>query len=333
MQIKGRIFKFATSIALSLTLVGTGSLALSAYAIELIPVGEAVGIEIKTAGVLVAGVTSIDRVDGSASPAKDAGVLMGDIIVKLGADEIKTAEDFSAASAKLNGDEITITVERQGKTLQFNITPFMDSDGIYRLGLILRDGVSGIGTITFYNPADASYGALGHAINDVDTGVLLPVGEGNISNASVSSVQVGEAGNPGKLNGVFDFTDILGDIDNNTNYGIFGTMDEAPQGDVMETATADEVHDGAAIILSQVAGEQVREYEVIISKISRSGEDRLMIEVVDEELLELTGGIVQGMSGSPIIQDGKLVGAVTHVLVNDPTSGYGVFIDDMLAAA
>ncbi len=314
---------FLPALALALTL----ALPAAASADELVPVGRAVGIEAETAGLLVASLAKVQTASGEASPAADAGVLPGDIIVRLGGEEIGGVEDFTEALGSLDGGEVQLTVLRDEKRVQLALTPVQDSQGAWRLGLWLRGSVSGIGTVTYYDPETGEYGALGHSITDADTGVLLPIGEGRICDATVSDVRRGERGKAGELHGSYDAGSSIGSVDANTAHGIFGRSDGF-DGEALPTAEAGEIVDGEASILANVSGSEVREYAVKISR-AGSGGDRLLVTVTDPELLEATGGIVQGMSGSPIIQNGKLVGAVTHVLVSDPQRGYGVTISAM----
>lgn len=222
-----------------------------------------------------------------------------------------------------------MTIERGGKAKQLNITPAQDADGAWKLGLWLRDGVSGVGTLTFYDPETGVYGALGHSISDEATGEALPLGDGGIYKAQIVGIVPGEVGAPGQLDGKTDCTKFLGDIRINCGCGIFGKADF--DGPTLETG---EFETGKATIRCTLSGEETREYGIEIKKVYSSAEGAtVMLTVTDPELLAQTGGIVQGMSGSPIIQNGKLVGAVTHVFVNDPTSGYGVSIRDMLKTA
>ena len=279
----------------------------AALAQSLVPGGKALGIRMTTDGVMVAGVSEVETENGAVSPAADAGILKGDIITRLGSAEIDTAEDFKAAASALSGEKISVTVDRQGSIRQFNVQPALGSDGCWKLGLWLRDGVSGVGTLTFYDPESGIYGALGHSISDADTGAVLPLGEGSIYDAEIVGIVPGEAGTPGELDGDTDEAAFLGDIRLNCGCGIFGCT---------------------------VSGDTVSEYEIEIKKVYETSDfTTVMLTVTDPELLAQTGGIVQGMSGSPIIQEGKLVGAVTHVFVNDPTSGYGISIQDMLSMA
>ncbi len=330
-SLKFNIVKKVCGVLLVMSMLS--GVAVSAYALELVPVGKTVGIELMTDGVLISSLAPVETASGEEYPAEDAGLLPGDIIIALGKDEIDNSSDFMEAAQELDGEPVAVQVIRMGVKEQFNLTPCKDVDGTFRLGVMLRDSVSGIGTVTYYNPDTGEYGALGHSINDLDTGVLLPVREGHISYASVSGVQKGVSGTPGKLEGLFDFDNRMGSISTNTMFGIFGEMSDYSEGEALTVAEPAEVQSGPAVIISQVDGAESAEYEVSITKSTDGATERLIVSIEDAELLALTGGIVQGMSGSPIIQDGKLVGAVTHVLVNDPTRGYGIFINDMLAVA
>ena len=303
-----------------------------AYSEELIPVGAVVGIQMNTDGVLVADTPEVITDEGARRPAAEAGLRPGDLIVAVNGQSTRTAAELSEALRDLDEETVTLTVQRDGQTLTLSVRPARQADGSRRLGLWLRDGIAGLGTVTFIDPATGQYGALGHGVNDVQTGVLLPLGQGQVCRAQVVDVTKGRVGEPGALSGSYDMSETLGSIEQNTPCGIFGTMDQplSGLGRAIPVAERSEVENGPAVILSTVQGRQVEAYDV---QITRGPEDSFHLRVTDPELLSLTGGIVQGMSGSPIIQDGKLVGAVTHVLVNDPTRGYGIFIETMLAAA
>lgn len=303
-------------------------LSAAALAESLVPGGSAVGIRMTTDGVVVAGISEVETSSGKRSPAADAGLKKGDVITRLGGSEIATAQDFKAALSALDGSKTTVTFERGGKQKQLNITPAQGTDGAWKLGLWLRDGISGVGTLTFYDPATGVYGALGHCISG-DDGEALPLGDGGIYGAEIVGIVQGTVGAPGQLDGKTDAAAFLGDIRINCGCGIFGTADF--DGETMETG---EFETGPATIRCTLEGSQTREFGIEIKKVYSSSEGTtVMLTVTDPELIALTGGIVQGMSGSPIIQNGRLVGAVTHVFVNDPTSGYGVSIEDMLRVA
>ena len=236
-------------------------------------------------------------------------------------------------------DAAALTVKRGSRTIELSAEPEKDEDGEYRLGAWVRDSMAGIGTMTFFDPQSGTFGALGHGVTDVDTGQLLPLDHGSIMDASVKAVKKGERASPGELKGDFDLTRDSGTLYANTECGIFGKLsaEDAAKitGAALPIAKKDEIKTGRAAILATVSGNETREYDIEIEKIySPSGSTRnLMLRVTDEELLAQSGGVVQGMSGSAILQDGKIIGAVTHVLLDDPSRGYGIFIENMLSAA
>lgn len=282
----------------------------------LVPVGKAVGIKLFSHGVMVVGLENVDTDQGSRSPARECGLKVGDIITELDGESVNTIEDVSDIVSKNGAEPLEVTAVRKGEALSTTAMPCLSPEG-YRLGAWIRDSMAGIGTVTWYDPASGTFCALGHGINDVDTTVLMPLKNGGIMAASVTAVEKGGMGAPGQLHGTFDLTEDLGTLTGNTNCGVFGQLTRGEfDGTPMEVAAASQVHTGPATILSNVEGDTVQEYSVEILRIypSSASETRnLMVQVTDEALLERTGGIVQGMSGSPILQDGKLVGAVTHV--------------------
>ncbi|MGI6014007.1 MAG: SpoIVB peptidase [Oscillospiraceae bacterium] len=331
-----KVAKKAAVLILSIWI--TGMLNVHAEALSLVPSGCVTGIQVTTDGMMVAGLMTVEKDGCSASPASDAGLCVGDVIVKIADQTICTADDFVEAVSELSAEPVSVTVMRNGEEKQVTVTPAENDTGIFQLGLWLKDGVNGIGTITFYDPENGKFGALGHGINESESGVLMPLGSGTVVDASVVDVIRGTEGTPGELCGVFDADMVRGEIEKNTGHGIFGVLLDVPEtaySTAMEVASEDEIEIGPAKILANVSGTEVQEYDVEISRIYHgdSAGKNMMIKVTDEKLLEATGGIVQGMSGSPIIQNGKLVGAVTHVLVNDPAAGYGIFIEEMLDAA
>ena len=291
----------------------TALLPSTAFARELLVGGQAVGIQIRTQGVLVVGLAEIETADGRCSPAADAGFRAGDMIVRIGERDIGTAADFLAAVAALEGAAAPVTAERGGKSVCMMIQPALSLDGQWMLGMWLRDGLSGVGTVTFYDPESGVYGALGHAVSDEETGAALALGSGSITAAQIVGVVPGLPGTPGELSGCADPGQVLGSVEKNTEKGIFGHA--AALGS--RTVDTGEIRPGAGTILATVQGGEAREFAVQIDRVySESGAQRVLLTVTDPALKELTGGIVQGMSGSPILQDGKLVGAVTHVSVS-----------------
>ena len=311
-----------------------------ASAATVIPVGRAVGIKLFSDGVVVVGTSEVVTAEGKTDPAKACGLRAGDVITHINSTEVDTIEEVEALLQQSEGGPLSISALRDDRQLRLNARAvFCPEDGTYKLGAWIRDSMAGIGTVTFYCPDTGTFGALGHGINDLDTALLMPLDSGTILPAGVSGVKKGTAGAPGQLRGVFDTGTTLGELYANTGEGIFGRLYGADwfSGKPVETAERDEVKAGNATILSNVSGETVEEYSIRILKVypastSEGGRD-FLIQVTDPRLLETTGGIVQGMSGSPILQNGKLVGAVTHVMVDDPCSGYGIWIGNMLEAA
>jgi len=310
---------------------------LAATPTELVPVGQTVGIEIKCKGAMVVAVSAVKSTQGDVSPGEDAGLLPGDVITRVGETDISSAGEFKDAIVHSDGKTISIHVTRDGKAYQFDLTPVLDESGSYELGLWLRDSMAGIGTVTFYDPQSGIFGALGHPVSEVETGVLMPLATGSIMPASVKSVRRGEPGSPGELQGEFRHMQKTGTLFSNAASGIFGHVEHPStfsDSDPLPIGSADDLKLGAAKIRANVIGTEIQEFDIEISRIFSGGDDRnMMITVTDPALLAHTGGIVQGMSGSPILQNGKIVGAVTHVLIQNPERGYGINIERMIANA
>jgi len=294
----------------------------------LIPGGQLIGLELGDNTVTIA---AFDETLGT--QARAAGLQVGDKITQIDDKTVTCAEDIRQALQCSDG-QVDITILRSGKMKTLKLSPKITAEGP-RLGVYLKQGITGVGTVTWYDPESGKFGALGHGVNAAN-GQLLHMQGGKAYRASVLSVKKGAAGDPGQIFGSLNGSQPIGKLSKNTVQGVFGTADESWQGQALPIASASQIKTGAAVIRSTVNDSAVQEYSVEILKIyptARSGGRNMLLKVTDPALLEATGGIVQGMSGSPIIQDGKLVGAVTHVLVNDPTTGYGIFIEDMLAAA
>ena len=318
--------KVAISLTLAFLLVW---LPVSASAARyLVPGGEVIGLELGDSTVTVA---AFDEEIGHSAQA--AGLRAGDCITKIDGKAISCAADIQDALNKADG-QVVLTVSRSGKEKTFKIHPVVTPEGP-KLGVYLKQGVTGIGTVTWYDPETGRFGTLGHGVNSPD-GKLLQLRQGTAYEASVISVKKGRSGTPGQLMGVLDGEEPIGILEKNTNHGVFGTAQEAFEGEKLPVAQVSDIQTGKATILSTVSDGEVQEYSVEILKIypnQKNAGRNMLLRVTDSRLLEITGGIVQGMSGSPIIQNGKLIGAVTHVLVNDPTTGYGIFIENMLDAA
>jgi len=331
--------KYITAVFLASVLFLGASTGLAAYeGKQLIPMGNAVGINIRSEGVMIVGIPELLSDGQSPSPARTAGLSPGDIITRIGSHRISSTEDLKTAISKLDGSPVSVQVMRGGSVLSVKLTPHKNTEGRCELGLWMRDSIAGIGTLTFYDPDNGTFGALGHAVNDMETGVVIPLRDGTVVRTTVTDVVLGKAGAPGQLRGIFNIDSILGRLTDNSPSGIFGKMDlnELLRGKtLLPVAAASEIKTGPATILSNVSGTEVAEYKVEVIRVYTGSEAvgrSMMISVTDPVLLARTGGIVQGMSGSPIIQNGKIIGAVTHVLVNDPTRGYGISIESMLDA-
>ena len=311
--------------------------------IYLVPGGNSIGVRLNTKGVLVVSVSDIMGTDGRKySPARDAGIKIGDSIIKINGERIKNAEHVVEILNNIQENKVSVVVERNQMQFTTEIKPIKSiQDNCYRLGIWVRDKTAGIGTLTFYDSNTKLFGALGHGITDIDTGSLLNVENGKIMKAKVSDIQQGRKGSPGEIKGIFYETDsIMGEINKNTPFGIFGELED----DTMKknrikpipVGLKEEVREGKAYILTTTNDNKIEKYEIEIVKVQPQlypEQKSMIIKVTDKKLLQKTGGIVQGMSGSPIIQDEKLIGAVTHVFVNDPTKGYGLYIDWMLKQA
>lgn len=295
------------------------------------------GVKLFTKGVMVVGMSAIETESGAVNPALVAGIRKSDIILSAAGLEVNTIEELTEQIHSCGGGEISLSVQRGKEEFNAVLTPVKAADdNNYKVGMWVRDSTAGIGTVTFYRPSDGTFGGLGHGICDVDTGELMPLMSGTVVGATIIDVKKGLKGTPGELVGVFDESVILGTLKGNSQTGIFGTMDGtkvASMGTPVELGSGYDVKVGQAQILCCIDETGTKAYDIQIEDVYKnSGQStkNMVIRITDPELLEKTGGIVQGMSGSPILQDGKLVGAVTHVLINDPSSGYGIFIENML---
>lgn len=294
----------------------------------LVPVGHTVGIKLFSRGVLVV------KPPESDTPAAACGLRSGDVILCCGGEPVTSTEQFRALLQAQGESATDLQVNRAGDHLSLSVEPEDNGQGVYCIGAWIRDSMAGIGTMTYYDPVDGTFGALGHGITDVDTAQLMPFANGAILPSTVKAVNRGTAGAAGELRGNFDLTRDLGALSANTSVGVFGTLEEQPH-TAAEALPVGTPKKGQAIIRSNVRGDAVEEFGIEILRVVENSRDcrDFVIEVKDPNLIELTGGIVQGMSGSPVIQDGKLVGAVTHVLLNDPCKGYGISMETMLNAA
>lgn len=307
---------------------------------ELVPCGMTVGVNVSTDGIMVLGTGTVISEDGKEYTPSRGILKTGDLILKVNEKSIENKEELISAIENSNGKVLKMTIKRDNELLEIYVTPIKSEiDKSYKIGVWVRDETQGIGTITYYNPKSYTFGALGHGITDIDTRKIIPIKNGKIMKAEITSIKKGQRGIPGELTGaIYDTEEAqLGTIELNTSQGIFGKLDpkkmKAFPKKSFPIAFQNEIHEGKAIILSNISGDKIEEFEIVIQKVSRFQQDiskGMIIKITDPRLLDKTNGIIQGMSGSPIIQDEKLVGAVTHVFVHDPTKGYGIFIENML---
>lgn len=311
---------------------------------KIIPGGQSIGVKLNTLGVLVVGHHQIATKDGKKSPGEIAGIEVGDIITKINETKVEKMSDVAPfiQEAGKTGAPLNIVISRNMKEIKTKLIPLKDeNDHSFRIGLYIRDSAAGIGTMTFYEPKSKKYGALGHVISDMDTKKPIVVQDGQIVRSTVTSIEKGSNGSPGeKLARFSEDRKVIGNITRNSPFGIFGKLNQGIKNGIMDKelpiALSSEVKEGPAKILTVVDNDEVEQFDVeVVSSVPQKfpATKGMVIKITDKKLLEKTGGIVQGMSGSPIIQNGKVIGAVTHVFVNDPTSGYGVHIEWMLSEA
>jgi len=305
--------------------------------LRLIPSGECIGVKIFCDGLVTVGVTDFETEDGkTASPAKSAGIKKGDIIKEINGKRILKTSDFTN-ELDLTIGECEVTLVRDGKEKKLTLLPVKAKDGHKRIGVWVRDSVAGIGTLTFQKENDKSFAALGHGISDSDANILMPLENGRIYEASVLGINKGKKGVPGEIIGSINEEKEIGICTGNSETGIYGSSDGFINNNTaIEVASGAEIKKGEATVICTLDETGPKAYSIEITNINRfdaGGTKSMIIKVIDPRLISKTGGIVQGMSGSPIVQNGKLVGAVTHVFVNDPTRGYGIFIENMLAEA
>ena len=309
---------------------------------KVIPLGNIAGVKLYTNGVLVVGMSEIEGKDNQRyKPYVNTGIEEGDTIIKVNNKEINSTDDLIETVNQSEGNKIKINYIHEKETKECSITPVETINKEYKIGLWVRDSAAGVGTITFYEPSNKTFGALGHGITDIDTNELINIASGEFITTKILNITKGEVGTPGKIQGTIDNQTNIGTISKNTKFGIYGKVDNLSSINIdkskeMDVALRDEIKQGKATILCSLDNQTPQEYEIEIEKIFKDNNydnKSMQIKVTDERLLNNTGGIIQGMSGSPIIQNGKFVGAITHVLVNNPQEGYGVFADIMLKKA
>lgn len=341
MKIKNAIRRAVPALIMSVVLLVGMALGASAAPRErmLIPGGVPFGVRLYCEGIMVVGISDVSVGGSPCCPAKDAGVHVRDMIVRVNGKKVTTSEELVSVIGGSGGAPIELTLKRGSGEVTLSIVPVMaDDSSEYKTGLWIRDSTAGIGTVTFVDPETGAFAGLGHGICDPDTGELVKAGRGIVVNVSISGVAKGQAGVPGELKGYFS-SGKIGTLIRNSERGAFGVLTEYPEGlseeaEAIPAADSKEIKEGEAELICTADGGGIGRYKVRISGIDHSGRavKNFVVTVTDPDLISKTGGIVQGMSGSPIIQNGKLIGALTHVLVNDPERGYGIFIENMLSA-
>ncbi|MBE6653850.1 MAG: PDZ domain-containing protein [Ruminococcaceae bacterium] len=328
------IINFSAAYALSENSAEAAFRAVSEEKI-LIAAGVPFGVRLHTDGVIVVNLTAVGTGENAKYPSREAGLHKGDVIISVNGERVGSAKALCDAVSRSEGKELSLTVKHEGRDKNISVCPQKDGE-VYKIGVLVRDNAAGIGTVTFIDPATGMFAGLGHGICDSETGELIPISYGSCEDVTLTDIIKGKSGAPGELRGFFSGKK-TGKIIGNSFAGVFGALSSVPSELSAEQFPAcgrGYAHNGKAYIYTTVDGEGRQKYEVSISAIDEGGAQKnFIVEVTDETLLSKTGGIVQGMSGSPIIQDGKLIGAVTHVLVGDPSRGYGIFIENMLAAA
>ncbi|WP_099204386.1 SpoIVB peptidase [Scatolibacter rhodanostii] len=296
-----------------------------------IPLGTSFGIKLFTDGVIVTSLTEIQSGENLNCPAQDAGIKSGDYILSVNGESVANNAGLAQLIGQSEGNPIQLKVRRGEDVFEATVTPVF-SEGAFKTGMWIRDSAAGIGTLTFYNPDSGVFAGLGHGICDMDTNGIMELSHGEPAAIELSGIVKGEINKPGQLKGYFSSDESLGELLSNNETGVYGTFFAPPQGELMEVAAKEEVKTGDVEIIASIDGNGPKRYQAVIKKIlsSEKRTKNLVIEVTDPALLSLTGGIVQGMSGCPIIQNGKIIGAVTHVFTEDPKTGYGIFADTMV---
>ncbi|MCL2856606.1 MAG: SpoIVB peptidase [Oscillospiraceae bacterium] len=299
-----------------------------------VPGGNPFGITLHTQGILVVGMTDVQQGSTLVNPAKEAGIKVGDILTHIDGQELERGCDVRMMVSDSQGEALAFTLLRGGEELELEVSPALSEfDDAYKAGIWVRDSSAGIGTMTYFDPESGMFAGLGHAVCDIDTGAIMPLGHGKIVDVNISGVNAGQSGRPGELKGSFLSHSPLGELSLNSQAGLFGELTASfLSHDPIPMARKQEAQPGPATILSTISGNKPQAFDITIEKVNHSDispTKNMVIRVDDERLIAATGGIVQGMSGSPIIQNGKLVGAITHVFVNDPARGYGIFAENM----
>jgi len=306
---------------------------------NVVVLGNTIGLKLYTNGVMVVGMSEVEgRNNKKVKPYKESGIEEGDVIISVNQKEVTCTTDLIENINKCNGEEVEIKYIRDGEIYTSKIQPIKTEQNYYKIGFWVRDSAAGVGTISFYEPKTGMFAALGHGLTDIDTGELITIANGNIVTTNVVAMTKGEKGKPGEMKGTLTSQSDIGDISKNTRFGIFGKLNNISllninNEDALEVANRDEITEGKAKIICTLNDNKRQEYEIEIQKIFKNNNEdnkSMIIKVTDNDLLDKTGGIIQGMSGSPIVQNNKVIGAVTHVFVTDPTMGYAIFADLMI---
>lgn len=306
---------------------------------SVVPVGKLAGLKLYTNGVMVVGMTEIITQDGQKyKPHENTDIREGDMILKINDKTLNSTDDLTYHINNCKDEEITLLCARDNKTFQAKLTPVKTISGDYKIGLWVRDSAAGVGTVTFYNPDSGCFGALGHGILDIDTEKLIDIQSGEFVTTKIINVIKGASGEPGKIQGTVDNQKTIGEIYSNTIFGVYGRLTDTKalginESDLIPVTSRNDIQIGDAKILCSIDNGKVEEFDIEIKKLylnNSSNNKSMLIKITDEKLLQKTGGIIQGMSGCPIIQNGKFIGAITNVLVSDPTTGYAIFADIMI---
>lgn len=336
-KMKNKIISISISLILLISLISPSNAIQLKAGDDIIVGGMPFGVKFFSGDLIINGFVDVDSENGSFSPASEAGLKENDIVLKINEKDVKTAEDVTREVESSDGKAINFLCKRDGKELNIKVTPIKSkSSGTYKIGISIRDCTAGIGTVTYINKETGEFGGLGHGICSAETGDMLDIRRGIVCDVNISGIDKGKTGDPGELKGYFS-SGKTGIITKNTNCGVFGIFSDFQKKSIcsqtIKIAPKEETKTGKAIIYCTLSDNSIKEYDIeIVCNSAEESSKNFAIVATDPELIAETGGIVQGMSGSPIIQDGKLVGAVTHVLVNDPTKGYGIYIEDMLKA-
>lgn len=324
--------KFKTKIIIILLTFVIIPTSAFAYSKEIIAGGENIGITLNSKGILIVGTYNIN----GSSPAEKANIKSGDIITDIEGKKVNTIDEMANAINESNKDEININYKRDNENKKTKLKLYKDENNIYKTGLFVKDSITGIGTLTFIDPNTKKFGALGHEILEQSTGKILEIKDGKIFDSNVTGIIPSRDGNPGEKKAEYNANEIKGITNENTTQGIFGDYtEELPNKKTYKVASTQDIKEGNAKILTVLKDKEVKEYDIEIIEVNKTNEKNknFVFEITDKDLLSQTNGIIQGMSGSPIIKDDYIIGAVTHVVVNDPHKGYGIFITNMLEEA